>query len=246
MVQREENNDWRPIASQSFDEILTPPWLRETPQKKAPAPFHFSRLKRKSDLLREKKRRRRLWLMKAYTLAGIDLNNSYDDASISSVNITMGKGVKCGAEAATTHDMLYSHTSDSHMLGSVTKSQLETIYSPAVSRGQTPDGRGGRPRTSTFDYDDGRARTYSAEQGGREGDAESKGERDSISESLAFLSLSEAEHQTSRSLELGDFDPDVQKFNSYLSTNFDGNGAGASTFTGNRGDPVTFPQHKWI
>tara|TARA_A100001015_G_scaffold321490_1_gene452517 strand:+ start:1742 stop:3760 length:2019 start_codon:yes stop_codon:yes gene_type:complete len=246
---REENNDWRPIASQSFDDILTPPWLRETPQKKEPAPFHFSKLKRKTDLVREKKRRRRMWLMKAYTLAGVNLSGMDGDMSISSADMMTGKGVSSRTAAAATHDLLYGHTSDSQELGSVTRSQLETIYSPTgspvASRGQTPDGhRVGRRHTSS--YDAGGARTYSAEQGG--GVVESKEEReqrlhqldhDSISESLAFLSMSEAEHQTSRSLEMGDLNPDMLKFDKYLSASLDGNDV--PVVTGSHADRVILP-----
>ena len=92
----------------------------------------------------------------------------------------------------------------------------------------------------------GGARTYSAEQGG--GVVESKEEReqrlhqldhDSISESLAFLSMSEAEHQTSRSLEMGDSNPDMLKFDKYLSASLDSNDV--PVVTGSHADRVTLP-----
>lgn len=65
----QENNPWRPIASEAFEEILTPPWLREKPHAKEPELFHFSRLKRKEDLMKYRKQRRRQWMSKAYMIA---------------------------------------------------------------------------------------------------------------------------------------------------------------------------------
>jgi hypothetical protein len=177
---REENNDWRPIASQSFEEILTPPWLRESMTKKEAEPFHFSRLKRKIDIQKARKRRRRMWLMKAYRLAGADLADlpSQGD-STSTIN---GDGDVGGGEplVATTirragehHDLLYNHTSSSQEIAMATPAQLATIYSPvespAISRNQTPDRRNRRPASRGFDqYQDnaeGRSRTYSGALG---------------------------------------------------------------------------------
>ena len=66
---RHENNAWRPIASETFEEILTPPWLREKPHEEAPKLFHFSKLRRKEDLKKYRKQRRREWMMKAYKMA---------------------------------------------------------------------------------------------------------------------------------------------------------------------------------
>ena len=66
---REERNPWRPLSSQLFDEILTPPWLKEAPHLKKASPFHFSSMKRKEELMRERKRRKREWMLKAYVLA---------------------------------------------------------------------------------------------------------------------------------------------------------------------------------
>ena len=66
---REENNAWRPIASEVFEEILTPPWLREKPHDQPPMLFHYSKLKRKEDLKKFRKQRRREWMMKAYKIA---------------------------------------------------------------------------------------------------------------------------------------------------------------------------------
>lgn len=69
---REEGNEWRPIASSIMNELLVPPWSRDSiahPLKKKVDPFHFSRLRRKADVAAEKRRRKREWLTKAYKIA---------------------------------------------------------------------------------------------------------------------------------------------------------------------------------
>ena len=66
---RKENNPWRPIAAALVEEVLTPPWQRDAPREKKLAPFHFSTYKRREEQLREKKRRKRQWMLKAYLLA---------------------------------------------------------------------------------------------------------------------------------------------------------------------------------
>lgn len=82
----------------AFEDILTPPWLREKPHTKEPQMFHFSKLKRKEDLKKFRKQRRREWMMKAYLIAqgaddvnraaesdlnyvGIESNTEYEDES---------------------------------------------------------------------------------------------------------------------------------------------------------------------
>lgn len=250
---REENNDWRPIASQSFEDILTPPWLRESLSKKEPAPFHFSRLKRKIDVQKAKKKRRRMWLMKAYRLAGADLAElpGHDDSTVSGTAAEAAGAhvVDTVQRASEHHDLRYNHMSSSQEMAMTTPGQLATIYSPVespiMSRNQTPDRRNRRPTSRGFDGED--SRTYSGAQGlgipvgagmgvgmgaggapsnnqvseesnyddvgrgggqrgpgGSHNGGESSvdgGDHDSISESLAFLSMSGAEHE-SRSLEL--------------------------------------------
>jgi len=80
---REEKNPWRPLASQLFEDILTPPWLKDQVKEKAPAPFHFSLLKRKTDIVKQRKQRKREWLRKAYMLAGVDLTSgNYGNANV--------------------------------------------------------------------------------------------------------------------------------------------------------------------
>jgi hypothetical protein len=72
---REEGNEWRPIASSVMNELLVPPWSRDSiahPLKKKVDPFHFSRLRRKADVAAEKRRRKREWLTKAYRIAKVD------------------------------------------------------------------------------------------------------------------------------------------------------------------------------
>ena len=67
---RDENNPWRPIASQVMSDYLAPPWLKdEVARTRRTQPFHFSRLRRQADIDKEKMRRKREWMMKAYTLA---------------------------------------------------------------------------------------------------------------------------------------------------------------------------------
>lgn len=75
---REENNPWRPIASQLFEDVSTPPWQQDRRNgtalgiSKKPQPFHFSSHKRREDIIRDKKRRKREWMLKAYMLSSQD------------------------------------------------------------------------------------------------------------------------------------------------------------------------------
>jgi hypothetical protein len=66
---RDENNDWRPIASHMFENIATPPWFREVAHTSKARPFHFSKLRREEDLRKARKKRRRQWMVKAYLFA---------------------------------------------------------------------------------------------------------------------------------------------------------------------------------
>lgn len=65
---REERNDWRAISSDLIQEHFVPPWVKESRIKKI-GPFHFSRLRRKNDVIMERKRRKREWMLKAYMFA---------------------------------------------------------------------------------------------------------------------------------------------------------------------------------
>ena len=71
---REERNPWRSISSQIFDHIETPIWFRDSPHIDKPKPFHYSRQKRQEEVIKEKKFRKRQWMMKAYRLAADDKN----------------------------------------------------------------------------------------------------------------------------------------------------------------------------
>lgn len=67
---RDENNNWRPIITSKFNDILTPSWLQDNNKtKKSVNPFHYSNVKRKQDILSQKKIRKREWMMKAYVLS---------------------------------------------------------------------------------------------------------------------------------------------------------------------------------
>lgn len=66
---RKDNNEWRCISSQKIEDFLAPPGSMDRLARRAATPFHYSRLKRKEDLVAERKRRKREWMMKAYTMA---------------------------------------------------------------------------------------------------------------------------------------------------------------------------------
>lgn len=66
---RDEQNDWRPIASHMFDNVATPPWYRDPAHSNKPKPFHYSKLRREEDILKARKKRRRQWMIKAYLLS---------------------------------------------------------------------------------------------------------------------------------------------------------------------------------
>jgi hypothetical protein len=72
---REENNPWRPIAAQLIVDTFAPPWAREddgTLEVRKPLKhFHFSRARRREDVIRDKKRRKREWMLKAYMAAAM-------------------------------------------------------------------------------------------------------------------------------------------------------------------------------
>ena len=75
---REDNNEWRPIAQQIFDDSDGTDWLKSTLKEKKPAPFHYSREKRTEDKVNYQKKRKKQWMLKAYRLAaGDDLLGSH-------------------------------------------------------------------------------------------------------------------------------------------------------------------------
>lgn len=77
---RDENNPWRPIVMDAFEEILVAPWLRNSAViRKPPQSFHFNKLVRQKDLIKQKKLRKREWMMKAYMLAMKEVVDNIDD-----------------------------------------------------------------------------------------------------------------------------------------------------------------------
>ena len=69
---RDEGNSWRAIAASKMNDFNVPPWLQgsvDQPSKKRFGKFHFSKLRRNVDIERQRKQRRRLWMMKAYRIA---------------------------------------------------------------------------------------------------------------------------------------------------------------------------------
>ena len=70
--QREENNEWRPISTQKIDELVTP--FYDRPISQPIKSFHFSRIRRQEDINRERKLRKREWMMKAYMLTASGKN----------------------------------------------------------------------------------------------------------------------------------------------------------------------------
>ena len=69
---RVDSNPWRPIASQIMSDLVKPPWCRDEisqPVVKTSNHFHFSRLKRQSDIDGARRRKKREWMIKAHLLA---------------------------------------------------------------------------------------------------------------------------------------------------------------------------------
>lgn len=66
---RDERNPWRPISSHLFEDILVPPWLRDVPHSKKPEHFHFSRMKRIEIEKKERLRKQKEWMAKAFLMA---------------------------------------------------------------------------------------------------------------------------------------------------------------------------------
>ena len=79
---RDEGNSWRPIAASKMNEFEGPPWLRGSAvysSLKRFGHFHYSKLRRKTDIETMKKQRRRLWMMKAYKIATANRGPAYTD-----------------------------------------------------------------------------------------------------------------------------------------------------------------------
>lgn len=76
---REENNEWRTISATKVEELFNPPdYLRSTSDYRnlhTAKQFHYSRLRRQQDILNERKRRKREWMMKAYMMTATRKNS---------------------------------------------------------------------------------------------------------------------------------------------------------------------------
>jgi hypothetical protein len=75
---RGDFNNWRPISTLALNEAFTQsgamnrddiPFGVTRPEDKTAKPFHFSRLVRTIDIVRERKKRRREWMVKSYLLS---------------------------------------------------------------------------------------------------------------------------------------------------------------------------------
>lgn len=65
---RDEQNNWRAIASKLFEGISLPPWHIQNDPTSKPKPFHFSRLRRKADIEKQRRIKKKEWMQKMYTL----------------------------------------------------------------------------------------------------------------------------------------------------------------------------------
>lgn len=64
---REDGNNWRPIATETIEDNFDGGSSRLSKSRRAP--FHYSHLRRKQDLVAFKKRKQREWMLKAYQIA---------------------------------------------------------------------------------------------------------------------------------------------------------------------------------
>jgi len=200
---REEKNPWRPLASQLFEDILAPPWQRDQVLEKAPAPFHFSLLKRKTDVVKLRKQKKREWLRKAYMLAGVDLTggtygNANGTGSISGnpsannsqkpqgVHIQPSNGAASGGAAGKGNNAI---------------STLEEVRRKRNADTNSSARNGNNARTYSADHQQVQVgqgnRNHNAGGGGAKGgnannnqDEESYDNDGNFSESLAYLSMS--------------------------------------------------------
>ncbi len=182
--QREERNSWRPLASAVFEDVLTPPWMQNVVKEKKPEPFHFSLLKRRQDQVKHRKLKKREWMRKAYMLSGaadevvnsnVQLTEAEKRLSRSNIEIVKtiggrgGKPEKAGPEhgALENGGGLYPYSTNFKKADDAYKSRT---YSGDMTK---------NPRV--------RARSPLSEFEDDGGDMD----RDSMSESLAFLSISQ-------------------------------------------------------
>ena len=81
---RVDSNPWRPIASQIMGDLVKPPWCRDEisqPVVKTSNHFHFSRLRRQSDIDGARRRKKREWMIKAHILAKSRYHRESEDGT---------------------------------------------------------------------------------------------------------------------------------------------------------------------
>lgn len=83
---REENNHWRSISTMivtdafNSNDASSVPYGLPKPEDKTLKPFHYSRLVRTIDIVRDRKKRRREWMLKAYLLDAEKHHAKIDDS----------------------------------------------------------------------------------------------------------------------------------------------------------------------
>ena len=195
---REEKNPWRPLASQLFEDILAPPWQKDLVLEKAPAPFHFSLLKRKTDVVKQRKQKKREWLRKAYMLAGVDLSTgTYGNANVTGA-ISGNLSVNNSQKPQGVH-IQPSNSGASGAAGNNAISSLEEMRRKRNADTNNSARNGHNARTYSADHQQvGQGnRNYNAGGGEAKGgnannnqDEESYDNDGNFSESLAYLSMS--------------------------------------------------------
>ena len=161
---REEKNTWRPIASHIFDDLMTPPWMKDVLVEKKPEPFHFSVLKRRTDKKKEARKKKKDWLRKAYMLAGVDLDKDKFTQLNENRASVPNQGIENRPGTGNSH---FSHDS----------------------------------RQAHFDTENDEPRMYSSDQNKKFPAYDSKADNDSLSESLAYLSMSQSMEDASNEIQ---------------------------------------------
>ena len=155
--QREERNNWRAIASHMFENISLPPWFQEVAHDNRPKPFHFSQLKRRQDLAKQKKRRRREWMMKAYMMTHA-ATTSHAEEKEQAQTLRQGRGQDF-------HSSARQHNRYQHSVASPTADHKNAGSCPAMGRSApvpyylqqdgSSSGGGGGGGVGSKDWDNG-------------------------------------------------------------------------------------------
>eukprot|EP01039_Chlorochromonas_danica_P004414 gene4414-4835_t len=88
---REDNNPWRAISSQLIDKVSPLPWFQDTVDdyRAPPKAFHFDRVQRKQLQQQTRRRRKRDWMVKLYSLTAETKDMEYKSDAKSN-----GKSIK--------------------------------------------------------------------------------------------------------------------------------------------------------